>query len=103
VSEVPLYADGLGQTLQRVYVETYACLVLSLQVSVLSLLRPLERCPRQIDSGKRPAFNPDSVTCVMRPECMFRGGLVFKAHRLCVSLNSRLESNKEEEEVMQTP
>jgi len=29
----------------------------------------------------------------------FRGGLVFKAHRLCVSLNSRLESNKEEEEV----
>jgi len=29
----------------------------------------------------------------------FRGGLVFKAHRLCVSLNSRLESNKEEEGV----
>ena len=25
------------------------------------------------------------------------GGLVFKAHRLCVSLNSRLKSNKEEE------
>ena len=29
----------------------------------------------------------------------FRGGLVFKAHRLCVALNSRLESNKEEEEL----
>ena len=28
----------------------------------------------------------------------FRGGLAFKAHRLCVSLNSRLENNKEEEE-----
>jgi len=28
----------------------------------------------------------------------FRGGLVFKAHRLCVSPNSRLKSNKEEEE-----
>ena len=28
----------------------------------------------------------------------FRGGLVFKAHRICVSLNSRLESNKEEED-----
>ena len=28
----------------------------------------------------------------------FRGGLVVKAHRLCVSLNSRLESNKEGEE-----
>ena len=27
----------------------------------------------------------------------FRDGLVFKAHRLCVSLHSRLESNKEEE------
>ena len=30
----------------------------------------------------------------------FRGGLVFKAHRICVSLNSRLESNKEEEETV---
>ena len=28
----------------------------------------------------------------------FRGGLVFKAHRLCVSLNSRLESNQEKRE-----
>ena len=28
----------------------------------------------------------------------FRGGLVFKAHRRCVSLNSRLERNKEEAE-----
>ena len=27
----------------------------------------------------------------------FRGGLVVKAHRLCVALNFRLESNKEEE------
>ena len=27
----------------------------------------------------------------------FRGGLVFKAHRFCVSLNPRLESNKEED------
>ena len=29
---------------------------------------------------------------------LFRGGLVFKAHRLFVSLSSRLESNQEEEE-----
>ena len=29
---------------------------------------------------------------------LFRGGLAFKAHRLGLSLNSRLESNKEEEE-----
>ena len=27
----------------------------------------------------------------------FRGGIVFKAHRLCVSLNSRMESNQKEE------
>ena len=27
----------------------------------------------------------------------FEGGLVFRFHRLCVSLNSRLESNKEDE------
>jgi len=26
----------------------------------------------------------------------FRGGIVLKAHRLCVSLNSRLEINQEE-------
>jgi len=29
----------------------------------------------------------------------FRGGLVFKAHRLCASLNSRLESNEEREDL----
>ena len=33
----------------------------------------------------------------------FRGGLVFKAHRLCVSLNSRLESNNEEKKRSSTP
>jgi len=33
----------------------------------------------------------------------FRGGLVFKAHRLCVSLNSRIESNKEEERNITCP
>ena len=31
-------------------------------------------------------------------ERRFRGGLVFKAHRLCVSLNSRLDSNKEDKQ-----
>ena len=29
---------------------------------------------------------------------LFRGGLVFKAHRRFVSLNARLASNKDEEE-----
>jgi hypothetical protein len=28
----------------------------------------------------------------------FRGGLVFKDHGLCLALNARLESNKEEED-----
>jgi len=31
------------------------------------------------------------------------GGLLFKAHRLCVSLNSRIESNKEEEKKETAP
>jgi len=35
---------------------------------------------------------------VLLNKCRFRGGLVFKSHRLFVSLNSRLESNNEEEE-----
>ena len=33
----------------------------------------------------------------MKTDEWFRAGLVFKAHRLCVSLKSWLESNKEEE------
>ena len=37
------------------------------------------------------------LTILYRNVQRFRGGLVFKAHRLCVSLNSRRESNKEEE------
>ena len=30
----------------------------------------------------------------------FQGGLLLEAHRLCVSLNSRLESNEEEEKFL---
>ena len=30
----------------------------------------------------------------------FRGGLIFEAHRLCESLNSRLESDEEEKRSM---
>ena len=37
----------------------------------------------------------DRAALKSRP--LFRGGLVFKAHILCASLNSRLESNTEEE------
>jgi len=32
----------------------------------------------------------------------FQGELVSEAHKLCASLNARLESNKEEEEVTRT-
>ena len=45
--------------------------------------------------GRRARVAPDG--CEDVPVQRFRGGLVFKAHRLRVSLNSRLESNKEEE------
>ena len=43
---------------------------------------------------RSPPLSPAvySTQCVQR----FRGGLVCKAHRLCVSINSRLESNKDE-------
>jgi len=34
--------------------------------------------------------------CAGQDADLFRGGLVSKAHRLCVSLNSRPERNKEE-------
>ena len=40
-------------------------------------------------------LNLRTTTC--RNVQRFRGGLVFKAHRLCVSLNSMLASNKDEE------
>ena len=38
---------------------------------------------------------------VVQVQLSTRGGLVFKAHRFCVSLNSRLERNKEEEDLRQ--
>jgi len=45
-------------------------------------------------------MNPKPEPFKPKPQTMqrSRGGLVFKVHRLCVSLHSRLESNKEEEE-----
>ena len=46
-----------------------------------------------------PMHKHESSCCVRGGDVQrFRGGLIFKAHRLCVSLNSRLERNKEEEE-----
>ena len=45
-------------------------------------------------AGHKPA----QLALLRRNVKRFRGGLVFKAHRLCVSLNSRLKSNKDEEE-----
>ena len=57
--------------------------------------------PYSLDSGPslREILAPGEVFFItLTPRVEFRGGLVSKAHRLCVSLNSRLESNKEEEE-----
>jgi len=49
-------------------------------------------------AGVRPAsFMMLTIIVVYACRCLrFRGGLVFKAHRLFVSLNPRLESNREE-------
>jgi len=41
-----------------------------------------------------------SATLLRKNVQRFRGGLVLKAHRLCVSLNSRLESIKEEKKTL---
>jgi len=50
-------------------------------------------------SGRRcHARSGTGQQLLRRNEQRFRGGLVFKAHTLCVSLNSRLESNREEVE-----
>ena len=53
--------------------------------------KPANRQPE-----KRPTIT--TVALLDRNVQRFRGGLEFKEHRLCVSLNSRLEGNKEEEE-----
>ena len=42
-------------------------------------------------------FHAEPEELLHRNVQRFRGGLVVKAHRLCVSLNSRLQSNSEEE------
>ena len=40
---------------------------------------------------------PGQMRSNQRVQNRFRGGLAFKAHRICVSLSSRFESIKEEE------
>jgi len=59
---------------------------------------PPDETPRERPHGARAKQFSISEQLLHRNVQRFRGGLVFKAHRLCVSLNSRLESNKEEEE-----
>ena len=73
-------------------------------------------CQEVLPCGRPPAYLPCGPRCALSrtrsslggsprdegPQLLFRNvqrfrdGLVFKAHRLCASLNSRLESNKEE-------
>ena len=65
---------------------------LEAKASIWNLALTVLYVPYSLDSG--PA-----VAQLLHRDCLrFRGGLVFKAHRLCVSLNSRLERMKEEEE-----
>ena len=56
-------------------------------------------------SGSKQLSNPGGLSAGSTHFCIphrnvqrFRGGLVFKAHRLGVSLSSKLEGNRKEEE-----
>ena len=51
--------------------------------------------------GRLPMASLNAADSSDQVHLRFRGGLVFKAHRLCVSLNSRLESNTGEESAAQ--
>ena len=63
-------------------------------------LKPQTCTLKPVPSTNSPATLPTPKSPIMNAVTRqrFRGGLVFKAHRLCASLNSTLESNKEEEE-----
>ena len=50
--------------------------------------------------GNSTKQEQEVIPSILKQKQRFRGGLVSKAHRLCVILNSRLESNKEEEETI---
>ena len=49
----------------------------------------------------QPHHIDETTPCETELELRFRSGLVFNAHRLCVALSSRLQSNKEEEEELE--
>jgi len=51
------------------------------------------------EGGRESEYYMDQLQVGLVEGPRFRGELVFKAHRLCVSLNSRPESNKEEEKL----
>ena len=67
-------------------------------------LRLKEGCGVSTKHRRRISGHGFGIACTVPEQLLhinmqrFRGGLVFKAHRLCVSLNSRLGTNKEEEE-----
>ena len=66
-----------------------SCLSLSEVINLVRMGGSVNLGARHFGGGDRPGI---------RNGQRFRGGLLVKAHRLCVSLKSRLESNKEEEE-----
>ena len=54
-------------------------------------------CPEEVEQAQR-RHDLGGASVSQRNVQRFRGGLVFKAHRLCASLNTRLQSHNEEEE-----
>jgi len=75
------------------------------RTSRLSITNSLSRAGfLYVDLFKRGAISPTDLALQFPGNVQwFRVGLVFKAHRRCVSLNARLESNKEEKKKTPKP
>ena len=81
-----------------IYIYIYICII-KIKIGGVQTSAPrLKRLPLDRKGGEFRIAS--SVTPAQGGACQVvqrsRGGLVFKAHGLCLSLNSRLESNKEE-------
>ena len=97
-----VFIQRFGIILQRTWVEK-AFLVINKQKHLWRHIRGRKWSSYEIRNRGRIGWaDGGSVQLLQTNAQRFRGGFVFKAHRLCVSLISRFESNKEEEKCSRT-